>query len=435
MIWWIYNVLFPIGFLLLLPRFLIRMARRGGYMRRFGERFALYRDDVKERLRGIQRPIWIHGVSVGEMFVALQFADEYRRFHPEARIVISTTTSTGRQIAQKYMPPDCVLVYFPLDFPWVVRRALQIIRPCLMVLVECELWPNLIRRAKQCGIPVVLINGRLSEHSYRGYRRLRLFTRRVLREADLLCVQSEKEKQMFEDLGADPAKLHILDSAKYDVAPPDVDDLMPIREVLAQASINEQDLILVGGSTWPGEETILLDIYTELKARFPRLRLILVPRHAERSDEVERVITAKGLPILRRSKVGAGTVPENAVLLVDTTGELRKIYAVATLIFVGKSLTQHGGQNIIEPAWYGKPILVGPHMENFPVIIEDFLEAGAIIQARNAEELKTEIARLLSDSSAREDLGQKARELVRKKAGAIRRTVELIDRQVSTATA
>jgi 3-deoxy-D-manno-octulosonic-acid transferase len=428
MLWLIYNLLFPIGFLILLPRFVIRMARRGGYMGHFGERFAYYAPGVRKRLAMEPRRIWIHGVSVGEMFVALRFTEEYRRRHPETRFVISTTTSTGRQIAEKNVLPEDVLIYFPLDFPWVVRRALNAIRPAMLVLVECELWPNLIRQAKDRGLPVVLINGRLSEHSYRGYRKLRWVTRRILAQADLLCVQSETERRMFLDLGADGRKVHVLDSAKYDISPPDNEDFGPLREVFRAAGIAETDLVLVGGSTWAGEETALLEAYKELKASYPRLKLVLVPRHAERSDEVEKEIERFGFKAIRRSNLPSHMAEGEGVLLVDTTGELRKIYHLATLIFVGKSLTQRGGQNIIEPAWCGKPILVGPHMENFPVIIRDFLEAGAIVQVRDAAELKTEAARLLSDESLRHELGRRALDLVRRKTGAIRRTIDLIER-------
>lgn len=430
MLWWIYNLLFPIGFVALLPRFLIRMARRGGYTRRFGERFAVYRHDVRERLDKEGRRIWVHGVSVGEMFVALRFADEFRQRHLGPRFVISTTTSTGRRIAESNLHPDDVLVYFPLDFPWVVRRALNVIRPEMLVLVECELWPNLIRHAKRRGIPVVLINGRLSAHSYKGYRKLRMFTRPLLREADLLCVQSETERDMFLDLGAEPAKIHILDSAKYDITPPANDNGTVLKDFFRAAGFADDDLVLVGGSTWAGEESALLDIYAALRPRFPRLRLVLVPRHAERADEIVKEIAAHGLRVGRRSQWPGVSPAADSVLLIDTTGELRKIYMLADVIFVGKSLTQHGGQNIIEPAWCGKTIIVGPHMENFSVIIRDFMAAGAVRQVRDAGELKAVIEELLAHPAQRHDLGRRALELVQRKAGSIRRTIDLIERSV-----
>lgn len=432
MLWFVYNIVFPLGFLLMLPRFLVRMKRRGGYARAFGERFARYKPDLLRKLEEGGR-IWIHAVSVGELFVALGFIEAYRRKHPEARFVLSTTTSTGRRLAEERMREPDALIYFPLDFPWVMKRALRIIRPRLLVLVECELWPNLIRLAKRMGTAVVLINGRISEHSYKGYRKLRVFTRPLLAEADLLCVQSQREKEMLVDLGADESRLRILNSAKYDMTPPDGEGAEEARGVLRAAGIGESDIILLGGSTWPGEEAALAATFLENRDRMPNLRLVLVPRHAERSDAVQAELELLGLKVTRRSRVAEAAGAPGAVLLVDTTGELRRFYALAAVIFVGKSLTERGGQNIIEPALCGKPIVVGPHMENFPVIIRDFLAARALIQVKDAAGLKTAIAGLLDDPRGRSELGDRALRLVREKAGALRRTVDLVDRLAGAA--
>ena len=429
-LWAVYNVLFPVGFLALLPRFLVRMARRGGYARHFAERFARYDEATLAKLREGSW-VWIHAVSVGEVFVALRFMEEYRASHPGTRFVFSTTTSTGRRIGEEQVRDPDVLVYFPLDFPLVVKRALAVIKPRLLVLVECELWPNLIRLAKQRGIPVALINGRISEHSYRGYRKLRLFTRPLLAQVDLLCVQSETEKQMLRDLGADERRLHVLNSAKYDITPEGSGDHEATQAVLRAAGIAEDDLVLLGGSTWPGEEGVLLDYFLQARARFPKLRLVLVPRHAERASEVQKEIEARGLALCRRSALPAAAGQPGSVLLVDTTGELRRFYAEATVIFVGKSLTQHGGQNIIEPAQCGKPIVVGPHMENFPVVLRDFLGAQALIQVPDAAGLAGAVEKLLADSATRRAYGERALQLVREKSGAIRRTVALLDSVLS----
>ena len=430
MLWILYNTLFPIGFLLLLPRFLVRMVRRGGYARRFIERFGFYNAGTRTKMIQGGR-LWIHAVSVGEIFVALRFIEEYRNLHPDAQFVLSTTTSTGRKIAEENIKEEDVLIYFPLDFPFVMRRVLEIIHPRMLILVECELWPNLIRLAKRRGIPVALINGRISEHSYRGYRKLRLFTRPLLAQADLLCVQSKREKEMLVDLGADEKRLHILSSAKYDITPLGNDGEEKALEILRQAGVKDGEPVLLGGSTWPGEEAALLDFYKENRGRFPGLRLVLVPRHFERSDEVQREIESHGFAALRRSRLPEGTASPDSVLLVDTTGELRCFYAVATVIFVGKSLTDHGGQNIIEPAQCGKPIVVGPHMENFPVIIRDFLAAEAIVQVRDARDFVSEVSRLLADPQARASLGERAQRLVLEKSGAIKKTIALVDKLLS----
>jgi len=431
LIWIIYNLLFPIGFLFLLPRFLFRMKRRGGYKAHFNERFGVYDPDVYKRLE-VGGWIWIHAVSVGELFVALRFMEEYRILHPDARFVLSTTTSTGHKLAEgKISNPD-VLIYFPLDFPLVMKRVLNLIKPNLIVLVELELWPNLIRLARRRKIPVALINGRISDHSYRGYRKLKLFTRPLLAEVNLFCVQSENDKDRLISLGADKDSLYVLNSAKYDMAPPSSEGADEARDMLRSAGIKDDDLILLGGSTWAGEESILLNIYRELESRFHRLKLVLVPRHAERAEAVLKEIESKGFKPIRRSEISeSGETIVGDVLLVDTTGELNRLYPSATVIFVGKSLTEHGGQNIIEPAMCGKPIIVGPNMENFPVVLHDFLSARALAQVEDAAGLKIAIESLLSDQSSREAMGERALQLVQKKAGAVHKTVKLIEKRIS----
>ncbi len=260
-----------------------------------------------------------------------------------------------------------------------------------------------------------------------------MFTRPLLAQVDALCVQSDHEERRLLDLGAEPARLHVLGSAKYDMTPLDGDGEEQARAVLDAAGITREHLVLLGGSTWAGEEEALLDIYRDLRGRFPNLVLVLVPRHAERSPDVLRAIESRGLTVTRRSAVDTAAVPAARpdVLLVDTTGELRAFYACADVIFVGKSLTEHGGQNIIEPALCGKSIVVGPHMENFPVIIEDFLAFGAILQVRDAAGLRHAVEILLADPAKRASLGQLASRLVREKAGAVRKTVDLVARLLS----
>ncbi len=427
MLWFIYNLLFAIGFLAMLPRFLFRMAKRGGYARDFAQRFGRYAAPVRAQLEAGRR-VWVHAVSVGEVFVALRFMDELRSRRPGVKFVLSTTTSTGHAIAAgKIAEPD-VLIYFPLDFPSVTRRVLDLLRPLALVLVECELWPNLIRLARQRGTPVLLINGRISAHSHNGYRKLRVFTRPLLAQVDRMCVQSEADRDRLVDLGADAARVHIVGSAKYDLVPVDGSGERA-RAVLTAAGIRPDDLVLLGGSTWAGEEVALLDIYKSLRPRFPRLALVLVPRHAERAGSVLKEIEARGLSVIRRTAINGGAAPSARadVLLVDTTGELRGFYVCATVIFIGKSLTEHGGQNVIEPALEGKPILVGPNMENFAAIMADFRQADALLQVRDAAQLAVEIESLLSDPARRQGYGERAARLVRAQSGAARKTIDLLE--------
>ncbi len=428
MIWILYNALFPVAFLALLPYFLLRMRRRGGYRRDFLQRLGRYRPEVRASLAEGGR-IWIHAVSVGEVFVAFRLMDELRARRPDARFIVSVTTSTAHRIAEATLKAPDVLVYFPLDLPCVMRRVLDLARPCALVLVECELWPNLIRLARKRGIPVILVNGRISERSLAGYRKLRVFTRPILGMMDLLCAQSEVDRQRLAALGAPEDRLRMVGSAKYDIAAGDGGDEGQAVAALRQAGIGPDRLVLLGGSTWAGEEAVLLDAYQELRQRHPALALVLVPRHAERRAAVLRDIAERGLSVLRRTEMKDGAPPPSVppdVLLVDTTGELRSFYAAASIIFVGKSLTQRGGQNFIEPAMCGKPIVVGPHLENFPGVTEDFTRAGAFVQVRDAAGFREAVAGLLADPARREELGRRAHAVVREKAGAIRKTADLV---------
>ena len=424
--WLIYNIVFSFAYLLLLPWFLRRMWRRGGYRKGFFERIGRFPKDLRAKL-GARRRVWMHAVSVGEVFVAMRVARELRERRPGLAFVFSVTTSTGRAMAEKLMEKDDVLLYFPVDTPWVVRRVLSAVRPLALVLIETEIWPNLIRAMSARRIPVVMVNGRISDRSYRGFKKLRYFVRDVFSLFDLVCVQGRDDSSRIIELGARPERVHVMGTAKYDEAAA-AGAVLPPTDVLRSAGFPVDAILLVGGSTWPGEETVLLDLYCRLQAAHPRLRLVLVPRHAERAAEVAAEIEKAGLRGVRRSLLGgaAGAPAPAEVLLVDTTGELKSFYAAADIVFVGKSLTQHGGQNIIEPAALGKPVIVGPNMENFRPVMADFLAAGAVLQVPDAAALGAAVERLLGDPSARAEYARIGRDLVRGKAGVVKATVSLI---------
>jgi 3-deoxy-D-manno-octulosonic-acid transferase len=438
-------------FLLMLPKFISRMIRRGGYKKHFEQRLGIYGHGVTSMLAEGRR-IWIHAVSVGELFVALRFIEEYRKAHPDALFVVSTNTSTGHALAEKQKDPRDVLIYFPVDLPRVMRRVYDQINPRKLILVECEFWPNLVRQAHKRGIPVALINGRISDSSFKGYMKLRPFTRRLLELIDPICVQGRQDAERIIALGARPETVHALGTAKYDLPPPAADADANARSVLQQLSVPDSALILLGGSTWPGEEEVLCKIYKSLREKHPALFLVLVPRHAERRDEVVKTIESQGLSFVLRSKcrpgVSAGRSPREDtrpaeegeapdVLVVDTTGELMSFYAASDVVFVGKSLCGHGGQNPIEPALFGKAIVVGPNMENFPSVMDDFLGAAALRQVerfppspeglgRASQTLEKTIAELLTDSKGRKNLGEAARNVVEFRRGVMRQMVEQI---------
>lgn len=425
MVWFFYNMLFIVGFVLLLPHFFKRMWKRGGYRKNFLQRVAVFDAETRREL-GKESRVWIHAVSVGETYVAFRFMEAMRKARPDLSFVLSTTTSTAHAIAREKISAPDVLLYFPVDIPPVMRRMVRLIRPRMLVLVETEFWPNLIRLCRNTDVPVILINGRISRKSYGGYMKLRMFTRRLLPQLNLLFMQSREDRDRIVSLGAPPDKVMVPGSAKYEITDRDPEGEEQARSVLHLSGITDEALVLLGASTWPGEEDVLLDLYQEMRKDIPALSLVLVPRHFERSHEVVESIEKRRLTYLRRSQVTDTAARKPDVLLVDTTGELKNFLACATVIFVGKSLTFHGGQNVIEPALYRKPIVVGPNMENFPAIMEDFLAADALRQINDANELRATLCHLLTDEQERDALGERAAALVKAKSGAVQKTLEQV---------
>ena len=449
LIWFVYNVLFAFCFVLMLPKFLMRMWRRGGYRAGFLQRFGHYDAALLESVGTCPR-IWVHAVSVGEVFVALHFINAMRDAFPGVGYILTTTTSTGHALAKKKLNSQDVLLYFPADFPLIARRVVRLLKPKAVLLTEGELWPNLLRQLNRVHVPIFVINGRMSASSFKGYRKVRPFFRRAVQWVDRVLVQSSVDSERMIALGTPEDKVVVMGSAKYDVAQPDPDGADIARGILRDAGMDPDGELVVGGSTWPGEESVLLDIFVRLRQRHPALQLILVPRHMERRQEVEDLIKARGLAYVKRtammskseienqkseiengkSDMGSGEAP--AVLLADTTGELKHYYAVGSVIFVGKSLANNeGGQNPIEPAMVGKPILVGPHMENFPGVMEDFLAAEALIQVADAAELEAQLVVLMGDADACQALGSRAKALVDAKRGVVVRSIALIQQRMA----
>jgi 3-deoxy-D-manno-octulosonic-acid transferase len=426
MLWVIYNLLFPVVFLFMLPKFLSRMIRRGGYWEHFEQRVGHFGTQTKARLRE-KRRIWVHAVSVGEIYVALRFIKAYRAAHPDAHFALSTTTSTAHAIGRKEIDERDVLFYFPVDLPAVIKKVLGIVNPERIILVEGEFWPNLIRLADNRGIPVSLVNGRMSERSFKGYRKLKSLTADVLRRIDPICVQGDLDAERMIGIGAPKEHVHRMGTVKFDVAQRDAAGEQVAQGVMQKIHVPADAMVLLGGSTWPGEEQALCEMYKRLRAANPNLFLIIVPRHVERRDEVMACFEGQGLSFVRRSEVemfAGAEAPD--LLFVDTTGELRNFYSVADIIFVGKSLLEHGGQNPIEPALYGKVVVVGPNMENFPAVMPEFLKVGAIRQVPDAAAMEETIGQLLADPVERAELGRRAAGVVAGNLGVIERTVALL---------
>ena len=429
--WILYNVLFAVAYAAMMPKFLRRMKKRGGYRAHFSERFGRYEPDVARRLAEKPR-IWVHAVSVGEANLAGTIVKELRRRDPSAAFVLSTTSSTGRAVIERLAGPDDVAIYLPLDFPRCVRRAVAAVNVRALVLAESEFWPNLLRALHRKGVPLVLANGRVSDRSAPGYRRLRFFFGPVFRLFDALLVQSELDRDRLVAAGAPAEKTEITGSVKFDVAPPSPEALERARGVLAAGGVAPgRDRVLLGGSTWPGEESALASAWRPLAAADPALRLVLVPRHAERAGEVASELSAAGFAVRRASGGAAPAAPAGApeILLVDLTGVLFPLYAFADLVFVGKTLAPNeGGQNMIEPCSLGKAVVCGPHVENFAPAMAALRAAGAVVEVTDAASLASGIARLVSDPGERAALGRRALAAVAASRGALAKTADAIEK-------
>jgi 3-deoxy-D-manno-octulosonic-acid transferase len=430
----IYNLLWPIGLLLFLPGYLVKMFRRGGYRKKFGQRLGFYDVDLVARLKQ-QRPTWLHAVSVGEVGVALKLAAQMRVVQPDLRGVLTTTTTTGFSFANKNAPHWIEVMYNPLDFWPIMRRALAVIRPAQVVLIEAEIWPNLVAEAHARGIPIALANARLSPRSERRFRRFRPFVAPTFRLLDLVCVPEVEDVDRWSALGVEPNCIRHTGSIKYDPANVEIDRTMP-EKVLREFKIDNPEMIgapeafrsrpiIFGGSTHAGEEEILGQIFVELRAESQNLFLVIAPRHAERARDVEGVLEQLGLRVALRSQSAILDAPIDCLLL-DSIGELQNWYAAATVVFVGKSMTAHGGQNPVEPIVAGVPVVFGSHMENFATLAKKLVAKNGAIQVADVGALKQALTKLLRDHQARRRLVENAEQVLLEHRGAAARAAKLI---------
>ena len=424
----LYSVLFAVFFCLSAPYYFLRMWRRGNWRAGFAQRFGIYDPRIKQALTN-RHVLWIHAVSVGEVNICTQLIRALEPRMPNLKIVVSTTTTTGMGELQRKLPSHISKIYYPIDRRLCVSRALGTIRPEAIVLVEAEIWPNFIWRARDRGIPLFMVNARLSERSYRGYRRFALLFRGLFASFAGVGAQNEADAVKLRTLGCWPEAVHVVGNLKFDAARLDERRLLDVPALLRQLGVPPGARLLLGGSTHAGEEVILADQFLRLRVRFPDLFLVLVPRHFERGRQVGRELSARGLKFAYRSEMTANTqyAPgELGCLLVNTTGELKHFYEHATVIFVGKSLTAEGGQNPIEPGALGKAMVFGPNMQNFAEIAKNFVAQNGAVQVRDAAELEKNLIELLADESRRAELGRNALKVVRENQGAIDRTVEMI---------
>ena len=408
------------------------MARRGDWTRGFGQRFGHYDNRLKHALTN-RDVIWFHAVSVGEANLVTQLIQALEVRLPIHKFVVSTTTSTGMGILRERLPDRVSRVYYPIDRRKPVQRAMGTLHPEAVVLVEAEIWPNFLWSLRKRKVPYFLINARISDRSFRGYRRFGFLFRELFAGFTVVTAQNETDAARLRELGVRPEAIYVVGSLKFDAAKLDTARRLDVPGLLKRIGVGPDALVLVGGSTHAGEEAILADLVGRLRTTYPNLFLILVPRHHERGNEVGDELKQRGMKFVYRTELtneSRRDVGSVECLVVNTTGELRFFYACADLVFVGKSLTAVGGQNPIEPAALGKAVMFGPHMENFPQIVPQFLAAGGAIQVPDAAALERTVGDLLADPVRRAEVGRRGLEVVRMNEGSLTKTVELIAQNV-----
>ncbi|MBD3173681.1 MAG: 3-deoxy-D-manno-octulosonic acid transferase [Armatimonadia bacterium] len=370
--------------------------------------------------------VWVHAVSVGEVSVSQAVVREMIRRDPAVRIVMSVTTATGYRVAQEKLPEGCALFYLPMDLPICVKAALSAVRPDMLLLMETELWPNLLDAAHAMGIRTLVCNGRVSDRSYARAHHVRWFYGWVLHCVDRVYAQSEQDAERFRGLGAEPDAVSVTGSCKFDEEFPEVtpQDATALR---GEYGFTPDQLVWVNGSTGPGEDAILLDAFVTLRRKWPQLRLLHAPRHPERADQVADLARDRGLSVLRRTEMLQGTeapMGHDSIVLLDTVGELTRLYAIGDVVFVGRSLVPLGGGNVLQPLHYGKPVVVGRHTTNFRDTVRIAKSAGVVTEVRDQAELVEEVDRLLRSDEARRSIASKAAAVFREHRGASARTAD-----------
>lgn len=425
----IYSLLFSLGVLITAPYYLWRLRGNilsgAGWRERLGFLPLQFQREPKEAGKGA---LWIHAVSVGETLAVAPLVEELQRRYPERKIFLSHVTPAGRKASEGRLPGVEGRFYLPLDWRWSARRAFARIHPALLLIVETELWPNLLRAAQDSGTRVALVNARLSDRSFRGYRLARPFIERVLASADWIGAQSAEDAERFRLIGARPDRVFVTGNVKFDGQPPKSGEAVHLIEDAIRSC--GRGPVLVAASTMSGEEALILPAWQEIRRRHPRALLILAPRHPARFDQVAQLLTGKGRALVRRTALAstgqerAAQLASSEILLLDTIGELAGVFSLADVVFVGGSLVATGGHNLLEPAWWSKPILLGPHMENFRDVSALFLNAGAAVRVRNTSELAGVALDLLENESRRRRLGDAAKEVLERESGATERILK-----------
>ena len=423
MIYYLYNFLLTLLLIATIPYFLFRSLLSKRFRKALPQRLGFFESP------SFQRPIWVHAASVGEVFCSIPLLKKIKNEFPHSRIVLTTMTSTGNETAKSHLPETNQVLFVPIDHPLILRRTINKIQPGLLLIAETELWPNLLRSCGKKGIPIILFNGRISQRSFRRYFRFRFFFKECLKYISLFLMQTEEDRKRIIKIGGESQKTRAVGNLKFDQPFP---SLTPeTRNKIAKTlGLSGKENVLIAGSTHSGEEEILVPFFKELKKKDPNLLLILAPRHLQRLEEVERILKKEALSWLRKTSlpIGAGRSDQEhpEVILLDTMGELMGIYSLGTLVFVGGSLVPIGGHNPLEPLFFKKCVLFGPHMFNFLEISTRLIEDEGAIQVSGKEDLFSQLKRLLFDEVARKEVGEKGHQFLQKHQGATDRTFEEI---------
>lgn len=427
---WIYNL----GLLLASPALLLwlawRLLVRGKGREGLKERLGFLPKSVLDAARGEDPVVWFHAVSVGEVAAAESILHEFSLREPHAAVVLSTTTPTGRQMATRRIEVQGIF-YFPFDLVPIPERVLDALRPDMLVLVEGELWPNLLAAARRRDIPVAVVNARFSDRAYRRARLVRPLYRWVLQSVRLVCAQSEQDAERYRALGAEPSRVHVMGNTKFDERFPEVSGAEAAHLKL-EFGFPPEAPVLVAGSTHQGEDEIILEAFSHLRAVHPDLELVIAPRHPERADSIHEAVEHYGFAVYRRSHAQAGqpqpapTGPQARVAILDTIGELARVYGMATVVFVGGSLVPKGGHNILQPLAQGKPVLTGPYMHNFRDVFDLAIQAQAVRVVNNATELAEAVETLLRSPDELAAWRERGLQMIAEQRGASMRIAEAL---------
>ncbi|MFH1622452.1 MAG: 3-deoxy-D-manno-octulosonic acid transferase [Candidatus Omnitrophota bacterium] len=421
-------VLYDIILILLVPFYLISLIFKNKFGWEVFKRFKVLDKDVLDRISN-KNIIWIHAVSLGEVSTCKSLVKQLSLRYPQKIILITTITSTGKTLAQSIAKDNIISLYMPFDFSFLVSSFIKQLNPELLVLIETELWPNLLYYGKKYKIPIFVLNARLSDRSFDKYIFFGWFMRWLVKDIKMFCVQSELDKERFLKLGIGEKKVLVTGNMKFDaIEELDSKQLSDLASLKEKFSLKNNDFLIVAGSTHDKEEEQILDIFVELRIEFGNLRLLIAPRHIERLDLIEDLLEKKNIKSERISRLKNASW--ESVLLLDTIGQLRLIYSLANLVFMGGSLVPSGGHNILEPAFFEKPILVGPYMHNFRAILKLFLSGNALVQVEDSNELKLKIRELMQDNNRLLELGKSAKSVLASMQGTTFTNLNIIKEKI-----